>query len=213
LKLLPIASDGFRFIGPLAILGAVLIYIGHPVLWGLGVLSLLATLFCLYFFRDFDRTTPPDEALIYSPGDGRVLDASQTEITAEGAYRVIRIFLSVLDVHVQRSPVKGTVTKVEYKKGRFYDARDPRAHVENEQNTVTIRTARGSVLVKQIAGLIARRIVCWVGDGAVLNQGQRYGLIRFGSQVDVLLPNSVEILVKEGDRVVGGTTVLARWKS
>lgn len=196
----------------MAILGSVLIYIGHPVLWGLGVLSLLAAVFCLYFFRDFDRDTKLDDALVYSPGDGRILDASQTEITAEGTYRVIRIFLSVLDGHVQRSPVKGTVTKVAYQKGKFYDARDPRAHVENEQNTVTIRTPKGLVLVKQIAGLIARRIVCWVGEGAALGQGQRYGLIRFGSQVDVLLPTSIEVLVKVGDRVVGGETVLARWK-
>lgn len=212
MKLVPIASDAWRFVLPLSILGTVLIYIGHPVLWGLGVLSLLATAFCLYFFRDFDRDTKLDDTFVYSPGDGRILDASQTEMTAEGTYRVIRIFLSVLDVHVQRSPVKGTVTRVQYQKGKFYDARDPRAHVENEQNTVTIRTPKGLVLVKQIAGLIARRIVCWVGEGAALSQGQRYGLIRFGSQVDVLLPTSVDVLVKTGDRVVGGETILARWK-
>lgn len=196
----------------MVILGSLLIYIGNPALWGLGVLSLLAAAFCLYFFRDFDRSTTADDSLVYSPGDGRVLDASQTEITADGTYRVIRIFLSVLDGHVQRSPVKGTVAKVEYKKGLFWDARDPRAHVENEQNSVTIATPHGTVLVKQIAGLIARRIVCWVKEGSKLDQGERYGLIRFGSQVDVLLPTSVEVLVKNGDRVVGGETVLARWR-
>ncbi len=180
--------------------------------WGLGVLSVLAALFCLYFFRDFDRTTPLDDSLIFSPGDGRVLDASQIETTSEGTYRVIRIFLSVLDGHVQRSPVKGQVRKVEYKKGLFWDARDPRAHVENEQNAVFLQTPRGIVIVKQIAGLIARRIVCWVKEGTALSQGERYGLIRFGSQVDVFLPTSVDVLVQVGQRVVGGETVLARWR-
>lgn len=209
---MPIASDGWRFIVPLALVAAVLLYIGTPVLWGLGLLAALAAVFCLYFFRDFDRKTPIDDNLIFSPGDGRILDASQTETTADGSWRVIRIFLSVLDGHVQRSPVKGSVSKVDYKKGLFWDARDPRAHVENEQNAVTIVSPQGTIIVKQIAGLIARRIVCWVKPGAKLNQGERYGLIRFGSQVDVFVPTSVEVMVRVGERVVGGETVLAKWK-
>lgn len=185
---------------------------GTPALWGLGVLCLLASLFCLYFFRDFNRTTPQDDSLIFSPGDGRILDTSQVETTAEGSYRIIRIFLSVLDGHVQRAPAKGQVKKVVYTKGRFYDARDPRAHVENEQNAVYLQTPRGLIIVKQIAGLIARRIVCWVQEGHSLSQGERYGLIRFGSQVDVFVPTSIELMVKVGDRVVGGKTVLAKWR-
>lgn len=164
-------------------------------------------LFCVYFFRDFNRNTIIDEFAIYSPGDGRVLEVVDVD---QG--HNIRIFLSVLDGHVQRSPVKGTVEKVEYKKGKFLDARDPHAHLENEQNLVTLNSAKGKLIVNQIAGLIARRIVCWVKPGDQLDQGERYGLIRFGSQVDVIVPKGTKIFVKPQQRVVGGETVIARWE-
>lgn len=210
---IPIAADGWRFIIGFAALGAYLLWLGRwwSIPW--GVAGLLLAVFCLWFFRDFDRATPLDDSVIYSPADGTVVS---TDHVLDGPYAgqpIIRIFLSVFDVHVQRSPVTGNVSRVEYKKGLFLDARHHRAHLDNEQNLVTIDTARGAVVVNQIAGLIARRIVCWIGGGAALVQGQRYGLIRFGSQVDVIVPNdSVEWTVKPGDKVVGGATVIAKWK-
>ena len=210
---LPIAADGWRFILPLIVLGGYLIWLGRPWSVPLGVLSVIAGLFCVYFFRDFNRSTVLDPARVYSPGDGKVLDISTV---GEGAYAgrpLIRIFLSVLDGHVQRSPASGRVSRIEYKKGTFIDARHERAHLDNEQNLVTIETDRGPIVVNQIAGLIARRIVCWTKEGETLGQGERYGLIRFGSQVDVIFPKgSVDFTVKVGDRVLGGETVIARWK-
>jgi phosphatidylserine decarboxylase len=187
--------------------------VSHRLANAFGILFLLAALFCLYFFRDFDRNTTLDESAIYSPGDGHVMsiDAIQDGPMASGF--VVRIFLSVLDGHVQRSPVTGTVKKIVYQKGRFLDARDLRAHVENEQNSLTIVSNQGELVVKQIAGLIARRIVCWSKEGDQIKQGERFGLIRFGSQADVLMPSHTEVVVKVGDKVVGGETLIARWKN
>lgn len=211
MRLLPIASDGWRFILPLSITGLILTAIGRSWSYGLGGLCLLAALFCIFFFRDFDRNTVLDDALIYSPGDGRILEAGVLDEGPYKEWKIIRIFLSVFDVHVQRSPVNGRVSQIEYQKGLFLDARDPQAHIQNEQMTLTLESDRGVVVVKQIAGLIARRIVWWTQQGSHLRQGERYGLIRFGSQVDVLLPSSAVISVRVGDRVVSGETVVARW--
>lgn len=204
----PVASDGWRFILPFLGFGTALVWLGRDWSVPLGWLGITAGAFSLYFFRDFNRATPADPLAIYSPGDGKVLDVSDHE-----GKRLIRIFLSVLDGHVQRAPVEGRVAKIAYKKGLFLDARNLRAHVENEQNAVTLETTRGSVVVTQIAGLIARRIVWWINEGQELKAGQRYGLIRFGSQVDVLLPPAAEPAVKVGDRVTGGLSVIARWNS
>lgn len=210
---IPIASDGWRFIIGFGVAGAILMRLGQwwSIPW--GVLCLLLTAFCLWFFRDLDRSTPLNDDVLYSPGDGLVVSVGMVSDGALAGQAIIRIFLSVFDVHVQRIPVNGTVSRIEYKKGTFLDARHERAHLDNEQNLVTITTKHGPVVVNQIAGLIARRIVCWIGEGAVVSQGQRYGLIRFGSQVDVVVPqNSVVWNVKAGDKVVGGETVLAKWK-
>jgi len=212
LRILPIATDGWRFILPLGVLGAAFLALGRWWSVSTGLFLLVAGGFCAFFFRDFDRLTPADDYAIYSPGDGKILEVGLAGEGEQRGWRIVRIFLSVFDGHVQRSPVKGRVTKIDYKKGTFLDARDIRAHIDNEQNAVSIESGRGVVVVKQIAGLIARRIVCWVRPGGELEQGQRYGLIRFGSQVDVLMPESVEVLVKPGERVVGGETVLARWR-
>lgn len=208
---IPIASDGWRFILPLAFAGAALLFLASVWAKAIGVVLLILAAFCLSFFRDFERVTPQDDGAIYSPGDGRVT-AVEIEAHAEfEGWKVIRIFLSVFDVHVQRSPVSGRVEKLDYHKGAYLDARHPEAHLKNEQNTLLIASSRGSVAVKQVAGLIARRIVCWAKVGSGLKQGERYGLIRFGSQVQVLMPAGVNTVVKVGDRVVGGKTVLARW--
>ncbi len=210
---LPIAADGWRFIIGFLAAGGVLLWIS--AWWSLPIGAILVGLgiFSLFFFRDFDENTPLDDNAIYSPAHGKVVDVSTVPDGEYAGQRIIRIFLSVFDVHVQRSPSNGRVRKIEYKEGLFLDARHPQAHVDNEQNTVTLETSRGVLIVKQIAGLIARRIVWWIKENDVVGQGQRYGLIRFGSQVDVIMPNSAQPLVKVGDRVVGGETVLARWPS
>lgn len=210
---IPIARDGWRFIIGFFISAVAFIAIGAWWSHLLGGLLVGLGIFSTFFFRDFDVDTPQDDNAIYSPGNGKILEVGPL---SEGPYAgqlIIRIFLSVFDVHVQRSPANGKILRIEYKKGLFLDARDPKAHVDNEQNTVTLETSRGVLVVKQIAGLIARRIVWWVKEGQAMAQGQRYGLIRFGSQVDVIMPTSVSPLVKVGDRVVGGETVIARWRS
>lgn len=208
----PVARDGWRFIVPSAFIGAVLVALKFG--WSIvgGAVVLVFSAFCFYFFRDFDRVTPTDENLIYSPGDGKVVGV---ELESEGEWKgfhVVRIFLSVLDGHVQRAPVSGKVESIRYKKGNFLDARNPEAHIHNEQNVVVLATPKGPVIVKQIAGLIARRIVCRIKQGENVEQGSRYGLIRFGSQVDVLFP-AADVVVQPGERVVGGKSILARWAS
>jgi phosphatidylserine decarboxylase len=213
LKIVPIAGDGWRFILGFGLVGPVLIAIGTAWSIPLGFVCVLLAVFSLFFFRDFDRDTKPDEQLIYSPADGKVMEVAILNEGPHAGYRQIRIFLSVFDGHIQRVPAAGVIKKVEYKKGLFLDARDLKAHIDNEQNSIELQTSKGTLIVKQIAGLIARRIVCYVKEGARLSQGERYGLIRFGSQVDVIMPASVRVLIKEGQRVTGGETVLGEWPS
>jgi phosphatidylserine decarboxylase len=208
MRILPIASDGWRFILPLAIVGVPLALMQAWLPKSIGIILVAAALFCAFFFRDFDRNTKLDDRLIYSPGDGKVMS-----VGIVGEHQVVRIFLSVLDGHVQRSPAKGTVELVNYQKGTFLDARHDRAHLDNERNLVVLKTPHGVLHVTQVAGLIARRIVCWVKEGTSLNQGERYGLIRFGSQVDVGMPKDVIVRVVPGDRVVSGETVIAEFAS
>ncbi|MBK8575112.1 MAG: phosphatidylserine decarboxylase family protein [Elusimicrobia bacterium] len=175
-----------------------------------GVLLILAAIFSIYFFRDGKRVIPETQDIV-SPGDGRVLEVADVDGEGYGRGRVIRIFLSVLDGHVQRSPVAGKVVGTHYRPGSFLDARDPRAPFENESNSIDIECSRGRVRVRQIAGLIARRILCWVRPDDAVELGERIGLIRFGSQVDLYLPIDTNIVVKEGQRVRAGQTILARW--
>jgi phosphatidylserine decarboxylase len=178
-----------------------------------AALFFLATGFCVYFFRDPERVIPKGENLILSPADGRILEIIQGKdpIAAETVW-IMRIFLSVFEPHLQRSPISGTVQAITYKTGKFLDARNPKAPFENEQNRIEIVSESGkySLVVTQIAGLIARRIVCWVMQGQAVQAGQRIGLIRFGSQVDLVLPKTAVLKVKAGDFVTAGNSVLAR---
>ncbi|MBK7208321.1 MAG: phosphatidylserine decarboxylase family protein [Elusimicrobia bacterium] len=206
----PVAGDGWKFIGGFLVVG---LLAGLGGVWFarvVAVVGVLAAGFALYFFRDPDRDVPRTEDVL-SPADGRVMEVAAIDGEGYGAGRVIRIFLSVMDVHVQRSPVGGRVIKARYRPGKFLDARDPRAPFVNESNALEIETPRGRVVVRQIAGLIARRILCWARPEETLAPGERFGLIRFGSQVDLYLPADVEILVGVGQRVVGGVTAVARW--
>ncbi|MFH1724993.1 MAG: phosphatidylserine decarboxylase, partial [Elusimicrobiota bacterium] len=206
-----IAVQGWGFVaGGLAagVAGLYLVRRRAAIGWAPLVLGFVFAAFCLYFFRDPTRPLPTDTSRIFSPADGRVLSV---EHESPGG-RTIRIFLSIFDVHIQRYPVSGAVEKVEYRKGSFAPAMDKEARA-NERNILTVR-ARGrpdKIVVEQIAGLVARRIRCWAAEGERAVAGRRYGLIQFGSQAAVHLPESARALVRPGDRVKGGVTPIAEW--
>jgi phosphatidylserine decarboxylase len=174
--------------------------------------SFLLTLFVLYFFRDPDRIPPADVQAVVSPADGTVVVVEQVPNTPLGGPALkISIFMSVFNVHVNRVPFDGTVVDAFYNRGKFFDARDGRASLENERNGIVLEVAGGvRIAFVQIAGLIARRIVCYAGTGDRLKRGERYGMIRFGSRLDVYLPVDLEPLVKLGAMAVAGETVLAK---
>lgn len=200
-----IVKEGYTFVAiPLGLgLGLIIAGLGR-VSSILGILFILISLFCLYFFRDPKVEITEGAGLILSPCNGTVLEVSEKKTE-----KVIRVFLSVLDVHLQRSPVSGRVISVEHKPGKFLKAMEPQAHIVNEQNVITIENENGKYLVKQIAGILARRCVLWVKQGDVLNTGDKIGVIKFSSQVDLHMPKSVDIKVKQGHKVVSGVTVFA----
>jgi phosphatidylserine decarboxylase len=173
----------------------------------LTAVPFLLAVFFLWFFRDPNREIPTEPGLIVSPGDGKVEEAEWIETTAGSRFRV-SIFLSVVDVHVNRVPISGKVTLMEYREGQFLNAMSPESAILNEQTLVVIDDGEHSVSFKQIAGLLARRIVCDLKTGDTVQRGQRMGMIKFGSRVDVLMPADVELRVKPGDRVQGGKSVL-----
>lgn len=192
--------------------GISLLVVAFIVWYGTHWLSLTAipvllAVFFLWFFRDPQREVPVGDGLIVSPGDGKVEEAEWIETTAGSRFRV-SIFLSVFDVHVNRVPISGKVTLMEYREGQFLNAMSPESAILNEQTLVVIEDGDYSVSFKQIAGLLARRIVCNLQTGDVVQRGQRMGMIKFGSRVDVLMPADVELRVKPGDRVQGGSSIL-----
>jgi phosphatidylserine decarboxylase len=200
-----IVKEGYQFIIVPFILGLVFLIAGRGVvLIAVGILCVLVSLFCLYFFRDPEIEITRGSTLILSPCNGTVLEVSGNETE-----KVIRVFLSVWDVHLQRSPVLGKVKSVEYKPGKFLKAMETKAHIVNEQNVITIENESGRYLVKQIAGILARRCVSWVNPGDVLKPGDKIGVIKFGSQVDLHIPKNTDIKVSRGDKVVSGVTVFA----
>jgi phosphatidylserine decarboxylase len=183
--------------------------------WALTVVPGLLLVFTISFFRDPDASVPPDQKLIVSPATGRIVEIkSVTEphfLKSEAI--MTAIFLSVFDVHVQRAPIDGEIKFVQYNPGKFLDARDVNASLQNENRVVGIESADGfRVTVRQISGLIARRIVGWADRGATLAKGERFGMIRFGSRVELFLPPGTEIAAKVGDYAKGGETVIARRK-
>jgi len=178
--------------------------------WIPGILFLILTAFMAFFFRDPDRKSPADDQIVVSPADGMVVMAVPVEPRAENSPVQISIFLSPLDVHINRSPIAGEIVDVVYKPGAFHIASRDIASVENEQNVVTIRGEHLTIVFRQIAGVIARRIVLWKKKGDLVTVGERIGLMKFSSRMDVILPASVDVLVKKGDRVIGGVTVLGR---
>jgi len=196
--------DGIYYALGLAAGGAIVSYLAKPVY---GIPLFLLAAFCLYFFRDPDREIPSGKVAV-SPADGKVV-----VVRAEGPKQMrISIFLNVFDVHVNRSPIAGKVVDVQYHRGKFLVASKEEASTENEMNTVTVEGDGSRVVFKQIAGLIARRIVCWKKVGDTLATGERFGLIKFGSRMDIILGPEWDIQVREGERVSAGSTVLARKK-
>jgi phosphatidylserine decarboxylase len=177
--------------------------------WLWSLVPLLLAVFFLWFFRDPARAIPHGEGLVVSPADGKVTEVRRVT-TPEGESLRLSIFLSVFDVHVNRSPVGGLLREVQYQKGEFLNALNPASAERNEQNLAVIEADEGyTVSFKQIAGLLARRIVFNPASGARLERGQRIGMIKFGSRVDVLLPGNAQLQVKRGDRVKGGSSILA----
>jgi phosphatidylserine decarboxylase len=209
-QLAPVHREGVPFITAFAVVSLVLFWLWSPLGW----LSLMATLWCGYFFRDPERVTPIREGIIVAPADGRISRIANTvpprELElGEGPLPRISIFMSVFDCHVNRSPSAGRIERIVYHNGAFLSADLDKASENNERNSFVITTANGRVAVVQIAGLIARRIVCFVRAGATLGAGERIGMIRFGSRVDVYLPHGVRALVAEGQTAIAGETILA----
>jgi phosphatidylserine decarboxylase len=198
-------KDGYFYgVGLLAAAGLLL----WLTSWPLALIPVLLAAFFLWFFRDPERAIPAGAGLIVSPGDGLVTETIRLE-TVDGPRQRISIFLSVFDVHVNRSPIAGVITEVRYQKGKYLNAMNPASADQNEQNIVTVRGDGIEVTFKQIAGLLARRIVFGPKTGDTITRGERVGLIKFGSRVDVLIPAEAELRVKPGTRVKGGATVLA----
>jgi phosphatidylserine decarboxylase len=195
-----IVREGFPFAFFPILLGAFLLATGF-VVFGIFLIALGG--FCAFFFRNPERKIEKNDGQVLSPCDGTVL-----ETFYEDGYSVLRVFLSVLNVHMQRAPVSGTITEVVYRPGKFLPADNPEAHKVNEQNTFKLDNPRGTFLVKQIAGIIARRVVAWKKAGDAVEQGQPIGFIKFGSQVDLYIPLKVEFKVKKDDKVVAGKTII-----
>jgi phosphatidylserine decarboxylase len=205
----PIVKEGYIYISVLAVTTVIVALTVNPY-WSIipGVLMLFVT----FFFRNPERKIPEDCTLIVSPADGRVMGVSEfyEDQFLNGEAVKVTIFLSVFDVHVNRSPIEGEIRFQQYTCGRFRPAYKETVGCENERHTIGLENQQMKVLVTQIAGILARRIVSWVTVGNILNRGQRYGLIKFGSCTELIVPRNVEILVKKGDRVKGGETVIGR---
>jgi phosphatidylserine decarboxylase len=200
-------KEGYYFGLPLLLLGAAA-YFAHWII--VAIVLVCLALFVFSFFRDPERAIPSEPGAIVSPGDGRVVVVTDEDYAGLPGKR-ISIFLAVWNVHVNRAPAAGVITKLEYRPGKFLAAMRERASMENEQNVFTLSTDAGEMVFKQIAGLIARRVVSWKNPGERVARGERIGLVRFGSRVDVWVPRDAEIFVRVGENVKGGSSVLAHW--
>jgi phosphatidylserine decarboxylase len=200
-------KEGYYFGLPPLLLGGVAL-LANWTIAGILLVCLAAFVFC--FFRDPERAIPADPGTVVAPADGSVVVVTDEENAGRPGKRV-SIFLAIWNVHVNRAPEAGTITKMEYRPGKFFAAMRERASLENEQNVISLATASGEMAFKQIAGLIARRVVCWKKQGDTVARGERIGLVRFGSRVDLWVPQEAKILVAVGDNVKGGSSVLANW--
>ena len=213
-QLVPIHPDGYVFIAGFAVIAFLIHWLWSPLGW----IGAALTLWCIYFFRDPPRSTPLREGLVVAPADGVVcslgLFPPPPELgLGDRAVPRVSIFMSVFDCHVNRAPVSGRIHRIAYTPGLFFNADLDKASEDNERNGLVIESANGRFGVVQIAGLIARRIVCFVHEGETIETGDRFGLIRFGSRVDVYMPDGARPLVGLGARSIAGETVLADLRS
>jgi phosphatidylserine decarboxylase len=209
----PIHPEGYPFIGGFALVSLILFWIWTPLGW----IGTLLTVWCALFFRDPIRVTPQRDGLVVAPADGRISMIARALPPAElglGDRPLLRIsiFMSVFNVHVNRSPVAGRIERIAYRPGAFINAELDKASDDNERNSLAISTPHGRIGVVQIAGLVARRIVSFVREGQSVGTGERFGLIRFGSRVDVYLPDGSVALVAEGQTSLAGETILADFR-
>lgn len=207
-----INREGYLFIA----VSFIVTCIAFSISWGLGVTCLCPTLLCTYFFRDPARAVPNNQDLILSPADGVISKIEEVNYPAldegqeERKFTLVSIFLSVLNVHVNRIPISGKIKGLNYKKGKFVSAMSNRSSNENEKQVIVIEYQEGKeIIVEQIAGLIARRIVCNLGISQNVKAGERFGIIRFGSRVNIYIPSDIDVMVSEGQTVVGGETIIA----
>ena len=213
-SLAPVHREGYPFVLGAAAVTLVLFFTGlDPLAWVFVVL----TLWCAYFFRDPERVTPSRKGLVISPADGRISSIStlipppELDLPREPHVR-ISVFMNVFDVHVNRSPLEARIARIAYVPGAFLNAELDKASEDNERNSLVIGTPQGAIGVVQIAGLVARRIVCFAREGQAVNAGERFGLIRFGSRLDVYLPDGAKPLVSVGQTAIAGETVLADFR-
>ncbi len=206
----PIHPEGYRFIAAFAVLTVILGWMWGPLFY----IGIALIIWCALFFRDPKRITPVSDELVISPADGKVSHVGKVvppEELGMGKEPLTRIsvFMSVFNCHVNRSPMRGRISKIAYRKGSFLNAELDKASQENERNSLVINTAKGNIAVVQIAGLVARRIVCWAHEGDELIVGERFGLIRFGSRLDVYFSAKATAMVAVGQTAIAGETVLA----
>ncbi len=206
----PVHPEGYPFIGGFALASLILFWIWTPLGW----IGTVLTIWCALFFRDPVRVTPVRDGIVVAPADGRVSMITQAMPPAElglgdKPLPRISIFMSVFNCHVNRSPATGKIERIAYRPGVFINAELDKASEDNERNSLVIASANGRIGVIQIAGLVARRIVCFVREGQAIGAGERFGLIRFGSRLDVYLPDGTQALVSEGQTAVAGETILA----
>src|ERR1700744_593795 len=210
----PIHPEGYPFIGGFALASLILFWMWSPLGW----IGFLLTIWCALFFRDPVRVTPVREGLVVAPADGRIslithaLPPAELGLGDKPLPR-ISIFMSVFNCHVNRAPVTGRIDRIAYRPGVFINAELDEANEDNERNSVVISNAQGRIGVIQIAGLVARRIVCFVKEGQSIGAGERFGLIRFGSRLDVYLPDGTQALVAEGQTAIAGETILADFRN
>jgi phosphatidylserine decarboxylase len=202
-------KEGYWFGLPPLAMGGVLLALRTPLAVTIGAVLVFLALFAFYFFRNPNRKIPMGPGVVVSPADGRVVVVKDEENAGRPGKR-ISIFLAIWNVHVNRSPAAGTITKLDYKPGKFLAAWAEKASLENEQNVFTLASEHGEIVFKQIAGWVARRVVSWKKSGDAVDRGELVGLVRFGSRVDLWLPEKAEIAVKVGDNVKGGSSVVAR---
>lgn len=176
----------------------------------LSIVFIILCLFFIYFFRDPERIPPADPNIVVSPADGLIIKVRNNEKSiCPETHTEISIFMSPFDVHVNRIPFDGRVTNIVYRPGKFHSAFKDEAYWENENIKITLSTNQGDIILRQVAGVIARRAICWVKEGDTLKKGERFGMIKFSSRVDICLPPSFKILTKEGDKVKAGKTIIA----